>query len=116
MTLKSAYETLLDKVARADGIVRNVEVQTISEILTQLSDQLDGDAEATDSVLAREQVGAIMTLAHRPLSEREKLIQLLWIVAICDGELHPSEEALILKTADAIRVPRATVARQQPDF
>ena len=49
MTLKSAYETLLDEVARADGVVRNVEVQTISEILTQLSDQLDGYAEATDA-------------------------------------------------------------------
>lgn len=116
MALKEAHETLLTRLAHIDGVLRPIETETISAILNRLG-KLPSDAGRTARAsLSSETVGAIAELSCRPMRERERMVQLLWVVAMCDGELHPREEAMVLRVADALGVPRATVAKQQPDF
>jgi len=121
MALLEAHETLLTRLAHADGVLRPVEAHTIGAILKRLSEVHPSThrkmtkTSARDS-LSSETVGAIAELSARPLCERERIVQLLWVVALCDGELHPREEALVYQFADALGVSRATVARQQPDI
>lgn len=114
-----AHETLLNRLARADGVLKQVELETIRTILEELA-KAQGFKDAGEgksrSYLSTETLGAITELSARPLRDREKLIQLLWVVAMCDGELHPREEEMIYRFADALNVSRAAVARQQPDL
>jgi len=121
MALLEAHETLLTRLAQADGILRPIEVDTIGAILKRLSkvqpfEKPNADKSSARQSLSSETVGALAELSARPLRERERVIQLLWVVAFCDGELHAREEALVYQFADALNVPRATVALQQPDF
>lgn len=116
MSIKEAHETLFKRMAQADGVIRPVESETIAAILNSLNDDPADDAHSARRTLSSQTVGAISELAGRPMRERERVIQLLWVVAMCDGELHSREEEMVLRVADALSVPRATVAKQQPDF
>ena len=121
MALLKAHETLLTRLAQADGVLRPIEVDTIGAILRRLSKVQPSAKQKISKSSARrslssETVGALAEMSARPLRERERIIQLLWVVALCDGELHPREEALVYQFSDALSVPRATVAQQQPDF
>lgn len=116
MALKDAHETLLTRMAHADGILRPIEIETISAILNRLGGLTEAPTDSARASLSSETVGAIAELSRRPMRERERMVQLLWVVAMCDGELHPREEAMVLRVADALGVPRATVAKQQPDL
>ena len=118
MSVIQAKKQLLSSVARADGTLREIEVATVAAILNT-----DATAPETPTrTLSREMrfgnmqsvSKAIRQLARLPMGEREKLVQLLWVTALCDGDLHPKEEALIYSYADALGVARSVVAKQQP--
>jgi uncharacterized tellurite resistance protein B-like protein len=47
------------------------------------------------------------------VEDRVNLIGLLWDVALCDLELAPEEEAMVIKVADLADVPRKRVIEQQ---
>lgn len=117
MFLREAQETLLKRMAHVDGILRPIERKTIEAILKELGGDIPLQSEQTSrKILSSQLIGAIAELARRPMRERERIVQLLWVVAMCDGELHPREEKMVLRVADALGVPRSTVARQQPNF
>lgn len=59
---------------------------------------------------------ALWELSRRPIEERERTIQLLWIMAICNGDLSMNQEKLIYQYADRLSVSRRALALQQPDF
>lgn len=119
---------VLSSVARCDGVLRQVEVETVAAILNATTPD-SGLGSGPDSVLRlpvlshemrfgnmRSVSKSIRQLARLSLAEREKFVKLLWITALCDGELHPKEEALIYTYADALGVARAKVAAQQPNL
>lgn len=120
MSVIQAKKQLLSSIARADGVLRDVEVATVAAILN--TDTATPDTSVM--CLSREMrfgnmqtvSKAIRQLARLPMREREKLVQLLWVTALCDGGLHPKEEALIYTYADALGVKRSVVAAQQPDI
>ncbi|MDJ0921465.1 MAG: TerB family tellurite resistance protein [Henriciella sp.] len=120
MTEVEAQKILLAHVAYVDGRVRDAEIKTAiamakecggfgrlrkSDVVTELKFLLKHRIEDAVEVM----------LKSRP-RVRERLVQLLWVMAICDGELHSTEEELIYQIADDLQVDRATLALQQPQL
>jgi len=118
--LAAARFTLLAAIAKADGAICRAELRAAeaisgdelkygkrdpSELFEQMCGASDEEANA-----------AIALLNRRPLAERERTIQLLWIMAICNGDLCMGQEKLIYEMADRLNVSRRTLALQQPDL
>ena len=110
---------VLSSIVPADSKVRKVEMEHLEKHLS------------TKFQFAKESLSKALSLAHQklPLSrvellsrhlsdllsieDRTKLIGMLRDIALCDQELHPSEEALIYKIADVTGVMRKRVVEQQ---
>lgn len=119
-SIAAARFALLSAVAKADGAICQSELRAAEAISgdflrlnqrksSQLFEKMCGSTEAQ----AEE---AIWELSRRPVEERERTIQLLWIMAICNGDLSMSQEKLIYQYADRLSVSRRALALQQPDF
>ena len=120
MSVIEAQKVLLATVARADGKIRDAEVKTAIAMARELPDL---PRETPKSVLAQIRYleradinAALAKLVNLPVSQRERIIKLLWVMALCDGELHPKEEQVIYDLADKLGLDRATVAKGQPDL
>ena len=110
---------VLCSVIPADGHVRKVEMDHLEKHL-QEKFRFTKDQMATAIVLAKQNVGNlnIQSLAqHLPellsIEDRTNLVGMLWDIALCDHELHHSEEALVYKISDAAGVLRKRVTEQQ---
>jgi uncharacterized tellurite resistance protein B-like protein len=110
---------ILGSVVPADGKIKAVEVQCLK---THLQQKYNLNSETIKNVLAfsniglaPEQLKKATTQLQELLSieDRTQLIGMLWDVAICDDELHSTEEALIYNVSDNAGVPRKRVAEQQ---
>jgi uncharacterized tellurite resistance protein B-like protein len=109
--LRLAAAALLVEVARADFDVKEAERRTILHLLeTELH---VGAAEAAELArVAEEQARAAVSiygftrLLDQELSRAEKVrvVELLWRVALADGELEKHEEQLVRKVADLLHV------------
>jgi uncharacterized tellurite resistance protein B-like protein len=115
-----AQKVLLATVAKADGKIRDAEVKTaiaMSRELPGLPRETPKTVLAQMRYLVRSDIdAAIAKLVDLPKARRERIIKLLWVMALCDGELHPEEEAVIYDLADRLGIDRATVAKGQPDL
>lgn len=118
--IAAARFALLSAIAKADGAICQSELRAAEAISgdflrlshaksSQLFEKMCGltEAHAED---------ALWELSRRPIEERERTIQLLWIMAICNGDLSMSQEKLIYQYADRLSVSRRALALQQPDF
>ncbi len=110
---------VLGSIVPADGKIRPVEMEHLEAHLKQKYrlnlETLKLAMSYANTGLAAEQ---LQIAAHEltellSIEDRTKLIGLLWDVAICDDELHSSEESMIYKIADSSGVPRKRVAEQQ---
>ncbi len=110
--MKAELAEALEGVVRADGVVRQIEVETCEAIYRHLLSVCEcGNGPQVD-----EGGGAPDRLARLPLPLKRKLVQLCWLLAESDGELHPAEEVAIYDLADRIRLDRKIVAQTQPEL
>lgn len=118
--IAAARFALLSAVAKADGAICQSELRAAEAISgdylrrsqpksAKLFEKMCGSTDAQ----AEE---ALWELSQRSMEERERTIQLLWIMAICNGDLSISQEKLIYQYADRLCVSRRALALQQPDF
>ena len=110
---------VLSSIVPADGLIHDVEIEHLEK---HLNSKFQFSKEALRNALALAHQKAtqseIEILArHLPellsIEDRTQLIGMLWDVALCDQDLHQSEENLIYKVADAAGVLRKRVVEQE---
>lgn len=110
---------ILGSIVPVDGKIKAVEVQCLK---THLQKRYSLNAATIRDVVAFSNTGLIPEQLKKAaaqlqellsIEDRTLLIGMLWDVAICDDELHSSEEEMIYKVADGSGVPRKRVAEQQ---
>jgi len=116
-----AATTLLVEAALSDGVYADLESDRILEILRTAFD-LDESAARALLEEAEEQAEAAVdhykftkvVKEQLPLSQRERLVEHLFEVAIADGERAPVEDAFIRRVAPLLAVDdRARVMARQ---
>lgn len=105
-------QRLLATLARADRVVRRIEVVTAQAIRIALC----GTHPTSRREIERLSDADYDILEALSLAERRRLIRLCWLLVQCDGELHPREEVAIYALADRIGLSRRDVAQLQPDL
>ncbi|MEL7538454.1 MAG: TerB family tellurite resistance protein [Pseudomonadota bacterium] len=109
---------LLVEVVRADHTVDEAELATVLERVRAQFDLTPEEAAELRS-LAQDRVETSVSLyeftrtLHEQMTREQKatLIGAMWDVAYADGHLDMHEDALILKVADLLYVPRSEVMR-----
>ena len=109
---------LLVEVVRAD---HNEDDAELAVVLERVQRQFGLSATEADELrlAARERVESSVSLyeftrtLHDRMSveQKSRLVAAMWDVAYADGELDMHEDALILKVADLLYVPRSEVMR-----
>ena len=81
---------------------------TVDEARTQFLASLEAETAQADAeaLLAR--------FGHLPMPVKLDLFRAIWMIAICDGELHPQEEHLAHRFADMIALGRPGSMAAQP--
>ena len=116
MTQNDIDETVrtefLWRLAGADNVLRPVEIETILSLMGRRSEKTDDVLIATtiEDALADEDL-PVLQLLHS--DEKKEFARLLWLVAVCDNELHPAEEKLIYRVCDLIGIDRRTQSKIQ---
>jgi uncharacterized tellurite resistance protein B-like protein len=117
---KFALAALLSSVVPADGKIKPCELEKLETLLaSRMHTRERTTAEAL--MIARRSLGSALSMnlvaSRLPdmfgIDDRCNLIGMLWDVAMCDHELHPSEEAFIFSIADQAAIPRKKVIEQQ---
>lgn len=112
--LEMVMATLMIEMARADGVVADVEIDQIKLMLEQRFKLHNDDQDAllalaTDkadhSTSLFEFTSQLKSLLDQPA--RVEMIDLLWSVAYADGKLDKYEEQLVRKVADLLYVPHS---------
>ncbi len=113
-----ATAALLVEVARADHDFDGSEFDLLLDLIERHFELSPDDAAALsdraeqrveDSVSLHE----FTSVLHRELgvSDKTAVVAMLWTVAYADGRLDMYEDALVLKIADLLYVPRSDVMR-----
>ncbi|WP_075996534.1 TerB family tellurite resistance protein [Salaquimonas pukyongi] len=104
---------LLAEMAAADGKVLQVEELNAEALIECFGAQLSvEDAKARFFASLKAEVTEtdpqkmMAHFARLPVEVKLDLFRAVWMVAICDGELHPSEERLAQRFADMIALGR----------
>ena len=117
---KFLFAAMIAAVVPVDSQVKLVEIEKLSTILTSKY-RVAGNtmqhamtcAKTTQITIREIQNFAKKITELLGIEDRCALIGQMWDVALCDRELHASEEALIFEVADAAGVPRKRVIEQQ---
>lgn len=107
--IHAAKLACLLRLAKADSVLKQVETHTIAAIMEATG------AEAGDNALDldRSPQHDITALRDMPPDLKQQFMKLLWLVALCDGDLHSEEERLIYQIGDMIGVDRRALAETQ---
>ena len=117
---KFALAALLGSVIPADGKIKPCELEKLESLLASRMQARD-KTTAEALMIARRNLGSTVNMhlvaSRLPdlfgIEDRCNLIGMLWDIALCDHELHPSEESFIYRIADEAAIPRKKVAEQQ---
>jgi uncharacterized tellurite resistance protein B-like protein len=116
---KYLLAAILGSIVLADGKVRAVEMEYLETYL-KTKYQMNSDTLKTALSFAKlefQNENLQQAARHLPdllsIEDRTNLVGMLWDIALCDQELHATEDALIYKIADQAGVPRKRVAEQQ---
>jgi uncharacterized tellurite resistance protein B-like protein len=116
---KFLLAAILGSVVPIDGKIKAVEVE---QLKNHLQHRYHLSAETLKLAVSSANTGLTTDQLHKAvqqlpellsIDDRTVLIRMLWDLAICDDELHASEESLIYKIADSSGVPRRRVVEQQ---
>ncbi len=105
-------------MARADFLEHAEEAEAIEQMLGKHFD-LDAAASETLAEEARDEADRSVSLhdytrsLHQALNDSEKarVVEMLWEVALADEELDKYEDFLVRKVADLLYVPHAELIR-----
>jgi len=113
-----AAAALLIEMTRADHDVKGVERDAVTHAVQRA---FELDSEQTDELvtLAEQEANEATSLyeftrlinRHFDAKQKEHIVELLWHVALADGELDKYEEHLVRKIADLIYVPHLSYIR-----
>jgi uncharacterized tellurite resistance protein B-like protein len=113
-----ATAALLIEMTRADHEVKSIEREAVTQALQRAFD-LDGLQTAELMTLAEQDVNEATSLYEFTRlinnnfdpTQKEHFIELLWHVALADGEIDKYEDHLVRKVADLIYVPHLSFIR-----
>jgi uncharacterized tellurite resistance protein B-like protein len=113
-----ATAALLIEMTRADHEVKGIEREAAARALERAF-QLDASETEELLTLAEQQADHATSLyeftrlinRHFDAEQKEHFVELLWHVALADGELDKYEEHLVRKVADLIHVPHLSYIR-----
>lgn len=116
---KILLAAILGSIIPCDGKIREVEVKHLRDHLQQ---RFGLTTTILKSAIAHASIGLNpeylkKACAQLPellsIEDRTNLIGMLWDIALCDHELHSTEEKMIYAVADSSGVPRKRVAEMQ---
>ena len=113
-----ATAALLIEMTRADHDVKVVERDAVTRAV-QRAFELDSERTEELVALAEQEANEATSLyeftrlinRHFDAKQKEHIVELLWHVALVDGELDKYEEHLVRKVADLIYVPHLSYIR-----
>ncbi len=107
-----AAAALLVEVAMMDGVFEGAERERIGQLLAW---RFKLGEDATAELITRAEAAVAkasglhgfvkIVIAHFSVSERTRLIEMLWDVTYADGDLHDHEAGIIRKLAGLLHVP-----------
>lgn len=119
---KKRIPALLAEMAAADGKVLEVEelnAEALIECFSQGLAVADGGADITVTeakarffaslkveAATSDPASLMESFGHLPVAVKLDLFRAIWMIATCDGELHPEEERLAHRFADMIALGR----------
>ena len=114
ITGKNPQDNLLWRVAAADRVLRPVEIETVKTLCEKESpvDENELVSATMDDALEKADLPAVNALNTE---QKKQLTKLLWMVAVCDNELHPNEQELINKLCNAIGIDPTMQSSIQDD-
>ena len=115
-----ATAALLIEMTRADHDVKSVERNAVTQAV-QRAFELDAAQTEELLALAEEEADTATSLyeftrlinRHFDAKQKEHIVELLWHVALADGEIDKYEDHLVRKVADLIYVPHLAFIRAQ---
>lgn len=113
-----ATGALLIEMTRADHEVKSVERAAVAQALERAF-ELDPSETEELLTLAEQEADAATSLyeftrlinRHFDAKQKEHIVELLWHVALADGEIDKYEDHLVRKVADLIYVPHLSFIR-----
>ena len=113
-----ATAALLIEMTRADHDVKSVERNAVTQAVQRAFD-LDGSQTEELLALAEQEADTATSLyeftrlinRHFDAKQKEHIVELLWHVAVADGEIDKYEDHLVRKVADLIYVPHLSFIR-----
>ncbi len=118
--LHLAAAVLLIEVAKSDHVVRDMQIDSLKDVLRREwslddSDLTDLVCVARDAAEAHVSLHEQIALVNANFSAQQKfnLVRGLWEVAYANGELHHHEELLIRRLADLMYVPHTEFIRSK---
>ena len=113
-----ATAALLIEMTRADHDVKGIEREAVAHAVQRA---LELDPSETEELLALAEKEADQATSlfeftrlinrHFDAKQKEHFVELLWHVALADGEVDKYEEHLVRKVADLIHVPHLSYVR-----
>ena len=128
---KTRIPDLLAEMVAVDGKVLEVEELNAEALIECFAKGLGADEDGTDINIdeakarffaslkldagdaAADPASLLERFGHLPTSVKLDLFRAIWMIATCDGELHPEEERLVRRFADMIALARSASAAQQ---
>ena len=113
-----ATAALLIEMTRADHDVKSVERDAVT-LAVQRAFGLDAEQTEELVALGEQEADAAISLyeftrlinRHFDPKQKEHIVELLWHVALADGEIDKYEDHLVRKVADLIYVPHQSFIR-----
>ena len=113
-----ATAALLIEMTRADHDVKSVERDAVT-LAVQRAFGLDAEQTEELVALGEQEADAAISLyeftrlinRHFDPKQKEHIVELLWQVALADGEIDKYEDHLVRKVADLIYVPHLSFIR-----
>ena len=113
-----ATAALFIEMTRADHDVKSVERDAVRQAVGRAF-ELDSEQTKELITLAEQEADAAISLyeftrlinRHLDAKQKEHVVELLWHVALADGEIDKYEDHLVRKVADLIYVPHLSFIR-----
>jgi len=117
-----ATAALLIEMTRADHDVKSIEREAVTHAV-QKAFELDPSQTEELVMLAEEEADGATSLyeftrlinLHFEPQQKVHIVELLWDVALADGEIDKYEDHLVRKVADLIHVPHLSFVRAKHD-
>ncbi|MGM0595185.1 MAG: TerB family tellurite resistance protein [Pseudomonadota bacterium] len=116
--LRLATAALLVEMSRQDEAVHKVEQETIERALRERFDLAGAEVDELCRLAQQEVAEATdyyqftaLIKDHLSVEQKERVVELLWQVAIADGHIDSFEEHMVRRIADLLYLPHSAFIR-----